>query len=213
MHSDLTLDIMDEVTASLGDTFRHFSDEICPAYNTKELPREANARRRRQSKKPNQTEKAKPSDGTLLKKMFNLRTYKYHSLGDYCRTIRWLGTTESYSTTVVSIIKTYGISPAHRDLQGELEHRRPKGWHVRTDRRDFVKQMTRIERRQARIRRIKHKLTAKMAQVENVASAPEAHHHIGSSQNRYEHIPSFLHAHEGDPAILVCAVFTDLKCS
>jgi biotin synthase-related radical SAM superfamily protein len=73
--------------------------------------------------------------------------------------------------------------------------------------------MTRIERRQARIRRIKHKLTKKRAQAEDVATAPDAHHHIGSSQNRYEHIPSFLRAREGDPAIQVCVVITDLKFS
>jgi len=107
MHSDTMLDIMDEVTASLGDAFRHFSEEICPAYNTKELPKEANARRRRRSKKPNPTEKAEPSADMPRKRTFNLRTYKFHSLDDYVRTIRWLGTTESYSTTIVGIVETW----------------------------------------------------------------------------------------------------------
>jgi hypothetical protein len=104
MHSDTTLDIMDEVTASLGDAFRHFSHEICPVYNTKELPREAGARRRRQSRKSTSTKKAKPFDGTPFRKVFNLRTYKYHSLDDYTRTIRQLGTTESFSSAVVGIV-------------------------------------------------------------------------------------------------------------
>ena len=31
-------------------------------------------------------------------KQFNLKTYKYHALGDYCNTIRRFGTTDSYST-------------------------------------------------------------------------------------------------------------------
>lgn len=97
---------------------------------------------------------------------------------------------------------------AHRNIQGELEHRRPKAWHIRTNRRDFIKQITRIERRQARIRRIKHKLTARRAQSEDVATSPDAHHHIGSSQKHHEHIPSFLQVHKGDPAIQVCAIFT-----
>lgn len=101
----------------------------------------------------------------------------------------------------------------HINFQGELEHRRPKAWHIRTNRRDFIKQMTRIERRQARIRRIKHKLTARSAQNEDVATSPDAHHHIGLSQNRHEHIPSFLHVHEGDPATQVCAIFTHSKYS
>jgi len=73
--------------------------------------------------------------------------------------------------------------------------------------------MTRIERRQARIRRIKQKLKTGRAQAEDVSTAPEVHHHISSSQNRHEHIPSFLNAHEGDRAIQVCIVLTNLKCS
>jgi hypothetical protein len=123
MHSDLTSDIMDDVTASLGEAFRHFSDNICPKHNTKELAREANARRRRQSKKPNPTKKGRPSDG---KKTFNLCTYKYHSLDDYCRTIRWLGTTESYSTAVVSVNELYKISLAQRTPRVNLSIAAPK---------------------------------------------------------------------------------------
>jgi hypothetical protein len=64
--------------------------------------------------------------------------------------------------------------------------------------------MTRIERRQARIRRLKHKLLSKRVPLEHVAIVPDAHHHIGSSEKCPEHIPSFLRAHEGDPAIKVC---------
>jgi hypothetical protein len=118
MHSDLTLDIMDQVTASLGDAFRHFSDKVCPAYNTKELPREANARHRRQSKKPNATKNTQPANGTPRKKTFNLQTYKYHSLDDYCKTIRRLGTTESYSTSVVGVMETCRISPGSQKHSG-----------------------------------------------------------------------------------------------
>jgi hypothetical protein len=94
-----------------------------------------------------------------LKKNFNLQTYKYHSLGDYVKTIRQFGTTDSYSTTTVSIVR-FHIFVGSQSSQGELEHRRPKAWHLRTDRKAFVKQMTQIERRQARIRRIKHKLSS-----------------------------------------------------
>jgi len=88
-------------------------------------------------------------------------------------------------------------------LQGELEHRRPKGWFHRTDRKSFVKQMTQIERRQARIRRMKHKLSSTSTRAEDVATHPDVHYHIGSSQNRYEHIGTFLRQTEGDPATKV----------
>jgi hypothetical protein len=36
------------------------------------------------------------------KKKFNISTYKFHALGDYVRTIRMFGTTDSYSTQTVS---------------------------------------------------------------------------------------------------------------
>lgn len=39
--------------------------------------------------------------------------------------------------------------------QGELEHRSPKSRYTCTDRKGFIKQLTVIERRQARIRRIR----------------------------------------------------------
>jgi hypothetical protein len=106
MHSDLTLDIMDEVTVSLGKAFRHFNTNVCPAYPTKELRREANARSRRRTRNTVPNGKAKATDGKPLSKMFNLQTYKYHSLDDYSRTIRRLGTTDSYSTSTVSITQS-----------------------------------------------------------------------------------------------------------
>lgn len=43
--------------------------------------------------------KPKPKPKTL-----NLFTYKFHALGDYVRTIRLFGTTDSYSTQIVSTI-------------------------------------------------------------------------------------------------------------
>jgi len=103
MHSDLTLDVMDEVTTSLGKAFRHFEAEVCPAYNANELPREANARRRRYQN-AGATGKAKSTNDGPRRKQFNIQIYKYHALGDYVWTIRRLGTSDSYSTTTVGII-------------------------------------------------------------------------------------------------------------
>jgi len=51
MHNDLTLDVMDAVTVSLGDKLRAFSQKTCAAFETKELPREAAARVHRETKK------------------------------------------------------------------------------------------------------------------------------------------------------------------
>jgi hypothetical protein len=51
MHNDLTLAVMDAVTVSLGKKLRAFTENTCPAFATKELHKEYNARLRREAKK------------------------------------------------------------------------------------------------------------------------------------------------------------------
>ncbi|KAG2737753.1 hypothetical protein P692DRAFT_20883262 [Suillus brevipes Sb2] len=51
MHSDLTLDIMDEVTSALGQQLRGFKATVCAAYQTRELRQEVEARARHNLKK------------------------------------------------------------------------------------------------------------------------------------------------------------------
>jgi hypothetical protein len=87
----------------IGDEFRKFTDKTCPAFDTRELDREVDARDRRQQKKEQShlTKSTRAADGPRRKK-FNLQTFKYHSLGDYAKTIRRFGTTDSYSTEPVS---------------------------------------------------------------------------------------------------------------
>jgi hypothetical protein len=105
MHTDHTLEILDETTLALGRQFRLFTDVICPQFNTRELSREFDQRKRRKQKEPN---KGVPVTMSRRRKTFNLETYKFHSLGDYASTIRHIGTSDSYSTQVVSdgLIKT-----------------------------------------------------------------------------------------------------------
>lgn len=91
-----------------------------------------------------------------------------------------------------------------RPLQGELEHRSPKARYLRTDRKTFVKQLTRIERRQARIRRIGDRTVHRPhIEISELATRPEAHHHIGLTQKYHLHIGSYLRSYKGDPAIIV----------
>jgi hypothetical protein len=67
--------------------------------------------------------------------------------------------------------------------------------------------MTQIERRQARMRRIRAKFQKAGKTIdEDVATSPEAHHVIGISQNFPEHIPMFLHKNREDPAIKVMSL-------
>lgn len=96
MHSEITLDILDGLTQTLGQQFRLFKEHTCAAFDTKELERESSKRYRKQTK-----------DGTSRSSTrqpikYSLNTYKHHCLGDYVESIRMYGTTDSYSTEPVS---------------------------------------------------------------------------------------------------------------
>ena len=96
LHTDHTLASFDALTRPLGAALRHFSGKFSDGFNTKELPKEADARKRQAATgKTNR----KASHG---KASFNLSTYKLHALGDYATTICQRGTTDSYSTQMVS---------------------------------------------------------------------------------------------------------------
>jgi len=66
---------------------RQFRDKTSNEFNTVELPCGADARR----------------GGSPKKKTLNLNTYKFHALANYVATIRLFGTTDSYSTLLVSL--------------------------------------------------------------------------------------------------------------
>lgn len=119
LHIDDTLDLLDEETTYIGRDIRAFMRKTCKFYDTQELKREVDARKRRNAKKTTanagkmqgqggaQTQAsemdlsaAAEADEPTPKKL-NINTYKAHSLGDYARTIRQLGTTDSYSTVIV----------------------------------------------------------------------------------------------------------------
>lgn len=124
MHNDLTLNVMEAITASLGEKLREFSQTTCSAFDTKELRREYDARIRRQTRQaatkaretagttsshrqttvlteetPQKSTSGKPSG--RHRKALNLSTFKVHALGDYVSAIRTYGTTDSYSTEPV----------------------------------------------------------------------------------------------------------------
>jgi hypothetical protein len=97
MHSDITLDVLDKQTTILGRLLRTFQSKTCAQYDTRELPREAKARQRRQAK-CGSTSSIQPHG--RKRRTFALQTYKFHSLGDYVETTKKYGTTDSYSTEI-----------------------------------------------------------------------------------------------------------------
>lgn len=81
----------------------------------------------------------------------------------------------------------------------------PKGRYRRTDQRAFIHQLTQIERRQARLRRIKQRRQKATPQAahDDSTSDPHLHHHIGQSEKIYDEIGHYLRSHAGDPAMKV----------
>jgi hypothetical protein len=211
MHTDVTLDILYRVTMSLGNTLHAFEEKTRTAFQTRELEREREARQRRQEKTSSNTAAGSsrtkaPSTSARKPKQLNLKTYKYHALGDYVDTIRLFGTTDSYSTQPVSFRLTPCLTLLNVN-QSELEHRKSKARFLWTSGRLIPQQLSRIERQQRRISMIREKLhgsgSSSCIESEDLTSDPGVQYNMGKSQKSPVHIPTFLQKNDGDPAIKV----------
>lgn len=103
-HTDVSLKLLEATTERLGDELRAF-ETYTATFDTYETPKEAAARDRRaagKSQKGKVGSRSNEAGGGRRKKRFSLRTIKVHLLGHYIPTIRRFGTTDSYSTQVVS---------------------------------------------------------------------------------------------------------------
>ncbi|RXW13768.1 hypothetical protein EST38_g12086 [Candolleomyces aberdarensis] len=98
LHNDFTLEFLEYSTTLLGAQIRIFDRDTCSKVETKELPKEAEARARRNAKNGN--------SATASRKPVSLGIYtiKFHYLGDYVSTIRRFGTTDSYSTETHNVM-------------------------------------------------------------------------------------------------------------
>lgn len=115
LHTATLLEWLDEMTHKLGTQLHYFKKYTCDMFSTHELPTETAAHGHWASQKQ---AKSTASSGSTSKatsqpiapgtKTLNLITYKLHTLGDYVRTIKWFGTTDSYSTQPVCT-NSYGI--------------------------------------------------------------------------------------------------------
>uniref|UniRef100_A0A8H8CGN3 Uncharacterized protein n=1 Tax=Psilocybe cubensis TaxID=181762 RepID=A0A8H8CGN3_PSICU len=224
-----TLNGLKSTTKTLGKLLRGFAKDICPHYDTVELPQEEAARVRRRAnavKKgkilPNSRRKTRNSgpidedDSTTQskrRKVFNLLTYKLHALGDYVASIWRYGPTSGYSTQI-----------------GELEHRRVKRFYAKTNKgRTFERQITRHQCRERLLRTIseREKRSKKTStdilqqapsnySTSNVSNAPhvpfiesdalpptlpQLHHHISADKRLKDNVHRWLYTNEGDPAL------------
>lgn len=109
LHTDSTVESLELVTTALCQALRRFSTEVCPRYQTKELPhevaarvqQETSAKKKRKLLSHNEYATSGPS-APPKKKEFNMNTMKIHSLPDYPAHIRRFGTTDFYTTQTVS---------------------------------------------------------------------------------------------------------------
>jgi hypothetical protein len=102
IHSESTLVFLDETFKKLSQKLRKFRTYTCAAFNTVELPKEKAARQRKSAQRSETHNASAESSGARAKK-FNMNTYKFHAMGDYVRTIRFFGTTDSFTTQIVRI--------------------------------------------------------------------------------------------------------------
>lgn len=148
------------------------------------------------------------SDASARKlKTLNLNTYKFHSLGDVVPTIRLFGTTDSYSTQTVSHEHNVHTPSTPADvLQPELIHRYPKSHYKRTSKRNISRQLSRIQMRQARIRKLKKQLLLDPDEEYRDEDACKLPYFIGKSQNCAIDLSAFHSSHRNDPAVKVAHV-------
>ena len=216
MHMDPTLDILSQATASLGSRLHAFQEKTCAAFQTRELEHKRLARQRRREKSATGTTPGLSKPVAFRKssqklRQLNLRTYKYHSLSDYSNTIWCLGTTDSYSTQLVSshsmpYLLFLNIGSEH---QSELEHWTSKAWFLRTNGQLIPQQLSRIEQWQCHIimicENLRHPLHSSSSQAapEDVVNDPGEQYNMGKSQKFPVHIPTLLQKNEGNPAVKV----------
>lgn len=98
LQTETTVRHLEIMTRVLGQALRVFRDVTCSQFATEEFDREVKAR----SRKNAQQGKPGHPEATREPKGFNMSTPKMHALGHYAFFIRWFGSTDSYSTQIVS---------------------------------------------------------------------------------------------------------------
>ncbi|KAJ8457369.1 hypothetical protein ONZ51_g11576 [Trametes cubensis] len=198
MHTDTSLQLLDDATAVLGHDLRHFAGVTCAAYNTRETQAEYEARKRAEARRvaaSSATSASVAQDTGRRLRRFNLRTIKMHFLGDYVSCIKKFGTSDSYTTQT-----------------GEHEHRRVKARWERTNGVRAGQQVVNIDARESRMHAMAHELSdlgldipglvSHSADVANPSSIPpEHHHHIGSSDKNFIGLREWQSEHPDDPFV------------
>ncbi|KAG1817684.1 uncharacterized protein BJ212DRAFT_1270116, partial [Suillus subaureus] len=100
MHSGSMVTFLEDTFKNLSWMLQKFQCDTCATFNTMELPKEKTARQRRFAQQSGTNVTSADSSRPRAKK-FNLNTYKFHVMADYARSIRFFGTTDSFTTQMV----------------------------------------------------------------------------------------------------------------
>jgi hypothetical protein len=207
LHTESTLLRLEWLTTELGLLTRKFRDTTQSAFATFELPKETEARKRRQNSGKG---KEKAASGGKKSKILNLFTYKWHALGDYVPTIHLFGSTSGFSTQVVSIFFSLCIDLFTLSVsQGELAHKIVKRLYGLTNKRNaehqIAKRYRRLERaRSALDRKRLHGRLMKQKTTIQEHNEPdgdsELRYYISPSKNYPQDIFGTLRNNKDDPA-------------
>ena len=150
------------------------------------------------------------TSSTAHPKIFNLSTYKLHALGDYVNTIRLFGTTDSYTTQIISHFKLLLVVSCqinHLPLQGELSHQRVKKFYQCTNKQEPAGQIAKQERRYTRVRRQYSSYVDAEddtdPQNNTTPVSLEPHHRLSNSPINTFNLAEFLQSWPDDPALQV----------
>ncbi|RXW14632.1 hypothetical protein EST38_g11221 [Candolleomyces aberdarensis] len=229
LHTEFTLTILDELTTLLGKKFRLFVSNICDKILTRELPREYQARKRREAKRKGKGQQAAPvkkpqtsgpaqpgpnSKDTIHSSKLNTKqsTSKVRQKaavvkkGAKRQKITHLTQPEPANTEdqgfnsegqQVSSSSEHALGAA----QPERYHRFVKANYRRTSKKKVPLTLSRIQMRQARIKRIKKLCKELLPSKEEGPVDPlrKTPYFIGQSQNKPIDITEFLTENRNDP--------------
>ena len=100
LHTEKTLASFDTSVVALGKAMRDFLTKVCAYFDTRELPKETESRKRRKHATLNNT----VVELTPQSKTLNLNTPKLHRLGDYANAVREFGPLDTFSSVTVSAV-------------------------------------------------------------------------------------------------------------
>ncbi|KAH6896318.1 hypothetical protein BKA70DRAFT_1438538 [Coprinopsis sp. MPI-PUGE-AT-0042] len=179
LHTEHTVDMLDHTTTLLGQKLRDFVSHTCSAISTKELQREYEARRRRESKKNSKTTALRRGEASNQSKAKGKGKGKGGAMdnagsenvaegeaveeagsgGRQEKTLN-LNTPKFHALGhVVPNIRLFGTTDSYTGRITETNHKVPKQQYGRTNKKDFPVQISRLQGRQASIHRIRKRIT------------------------------------------------------